>query len=111
MPAPTTPEGVSAVYGVEQLTFGPDYIIPKPFDPRLIVDVPLAVAKAAMESGVATRPLADLDAYRQSLSQRVFRSGLLMRPLFDLRPQRPAASRLHGRRGGARAARRAGRGR
>ncbi len=85
----TTPEGVSAVYGVEQLTFGPDYIIPKPFDPRLIVDVPLAVAKAAMESGVATRPLADLDAYRQSLSQRVFRSGLLMRPLFDLARSAP----------------------
>ncbi len=80
----TTPEGVSAVYGVEQLVFGPDYIIPKPFDPRLIVEVPLAVARAAMESGVATRPIADLHAYRQSLTQRAYRSGLMMRPLFDL---------------------------
>ena len=62
--------------------FGPNQIIPKPFDPRLIVELAPAVAKAAMESGVATRPIADFDAYRQQLSQFVFKSGLAMRPVF-----------------------------
>jgi malate dehydrogenase (oxaloacetate-decarboxylating)(NADP+) len=74
---------VAAAYGDTPLTFGPDYLIPKPFDPRLIVELAPAVAKAAMESGVATRPIADLDAYRQRLTQFVFRSGLLMKPVFD----------------------------
>jgi malate dehydrogenase (oxaloacetate-decarboxylating)(NADP+) len=63
--------------------FGPMQIIPKPFDPRLIVELAPAVAKAAMESGVATRPIADFDAYRQQLSQFVFKSGLVMRPVFE----------------------------
>ena len=63
--------------------FGPNQIIPKPFDPRLIVELAPAVAKAAMESGVATRPIADFDAYRQQLSQFVFKSGLAMRPVFE----------------------------
>jgi malate dehydrogenase (oxaloacetate-decarboxylating)(NADP+) len=79
----TTPEAVTKAYGLEELEFGPDYLIPKPFDPRLIVEIPPAVARAAMASGVATRPITDLAAYRQALSQRVFKSGLLMRPLFD----------------------------
>jgi malate dehydrogenase (oxaloacetate-decarboxylating)(NADP+) len=74
---------VAAAYGDAQLTFGPDYLIPKPFDPRLILQLAPAVAKAAMDSGVATRPIADFDAYRQRLSQFVFRSGLAMKPVFD----------------------------
>jgi malate dehydrogenase (oxaloacetate-decarboxylating)(NADP+) len=74
---------VAAAYGDTPLTFGPDYLIPKPFDPRLILELAPAVAKAAIESGVATRPIADFSAYRQLLSQFVFRSGLVMKPLFD----------------------------
>ncbi len=74
---------VAAAYGDTPLTFGPDYLIPKPFDPRLILQLAPAVAKAAMESGVATRPIADFAAYRQRLSQFVFRSGLAMKPVFD----------------------------
>ncbi len=74
---------VAAAYGDANLTFGPDYLIPKPFDPRLILELAPAVAKAAMASGVATRPIADLEAYRQRLGQFVFRSGLVMKPIFD----------------------------
>jgi malate dehydrogenase (oxaloacetate-decarboxylating)(NADP+) len=74
---------VAAAYGDTPLTFGRDYIIPKPFDPRLILQLAPAVAKAAMESGVATRPIEDFAAYRQRLTQFVFRSGLAMKPLFD----------------------------
>jgi malate dehydrogenase (oxaloacetate-decarboxylating)(NADP+) len=74
---------VAAAYGDTPLTFGPDYLIPKPFDPRLILEVAPAVAKAAMESGVATRPIKDFDAYRTTLSRFVFRSGLVMRPIFE----------------------------
>ena len=74
---------VAAAYGDTPLTFGPDYLIPKPFDPRLILELAPAVAKAAMESGVATRPIADFVLYRQRLTQFVFRSGLVMKPLFD----------------------------
>ncbi len=77
------PETVTAAYGVDELRFGPDYLIPKPFDTRLIVELPPAVAKAAMDTGVATRPLADPAAYRQRLSQRVIRSGLMMKPIFE----------------------------
>jgi malate dehydrogenase (oxaloacetate-decarboxylating)(NADP+) len=73
---------VDAAYGDLNLRFGPEYLIPKPFDPRLIVRVAPAVAKAAMESGVATRPIADLESYRQGLQQFVYHSGMLMRPLF-----------------------------
>ncbi|HEX4195132.1 MAG TPA: NADP-dependent malic enzyme, partial [Stellaceae bacterium] len=74
---------VAAAYGDEALTFGPDYLIPKPFDPRLILELAPAVAKAAMESGVATRPIEDFAAYQQRLTQFVFRSGLVMRPVFQ----------------------------
>jgi malate dehydrogenase (oxaloacetate-decarboxylating)(NADP+) len=74
---------VAAAYGDADLTFGPDYLIPKPFDPRLILELAPAVAKAAMASGVATRPITDLAAYRQRLGQFVFRSGLVMKPIFD----------------------------
>jgi malate dehydrogenase (oxaloacetate-decarboxylating)(NADP+) len=74
---------VTAAYGETILTFGRDYIIPKPFDPRLIVEIAPAVAKAAMDSGVATRPITDFPAYRDRLNEFVFRSGLLMRPIFE----------------------------
>src|SRR3954470_1903942 len=77
-----TSEQVALAYGIETISFGPEYIIPRPFDPRLIGRVAPAVAKAAMESGVATRPIADLAAYEQSLSQFVYHSGLIMKPLF-----------------------------
>lgn len=70
-------------YRDEKLTFGPDYLIPKPFDPRLIGVVAPAVAKAAMDTGVATRPLPDLDAYKRRLDGSVFRSTLIMRPVFE----------------------------
>ena len=79
----TTSAEAAAAYKGEQLSFGADYLIPKPFDPRLIGVVASAVAKAAMETGVATRPIADLDAYRQQLDGSVFRSALIMRPVFD----------------------------
>jgi len=74
---------VTRAYGGEVPSFGPDYLIPRPFDRRLLVAIAPAVAKAAMESGVATRPIADLKAYHDRLSQYVFRSGLLMKPMFD----------------------------
>ena len=70
-------------YGDRSLTFGPDYLIPQPFDPRLLVSVAPAVARAAMESGVATKPITDLRAYTEKLSQFVFRTTTLMKPLFD----------------------------
>src|SRR5512139_1603232 len=73
---------VSRAYGESDLRFGPDYLIPKPFDPRLIVQIAPAVAKAAMDSGVATRPIADFAAYREKLTQFVYHSGLLMKPIF-----------------------------
>src|SRR5256885_9450049 len=77
-----TSEQVALAYGIETISFGPDYIIPRPFDPRLIARVAPAVAQAAMDSGVATRPIADVEAYRQSLAQFVYQSGLIMKPLF-----------------------------
>jgi malate dehydrogenase (oxaloacetate-decarboxylating)(NADP+) len=76
-------EVVARAFGEHSGGFGPTQIIPKPFDPRLIVELAPAVAKAAMDSGVATRPIADFDAYRQQLSQFVFKSGLVMRPVFE----------------------------
>ena len=78
-----TSEQVAQAYGIESISFGPEYLIPKPFDPRLIARIAPAVAKAAMDSGVATRPLADLEAYRESLTQFVYHSGLIMKPLFS----------------------------
>jgi malate dehydrogenase (oxaloacetate-decarboxylating)(NADP+) len=79
----TTSAEAAAAYQGEQLTFGADYLIPKPFDPRLIGVVASAVAKSAIESGVAARPLEDLQAYREKLDQSVYRSALIMRPVFE----------------------------
>ncbi len=76
-------EEVANAYAGQDLVFGPDYLIPKPFDTRLILRIAPAVAKAAADSGVATRPLADLDAYRQHLQTFVTQTGLLMRPVFN----------------------------
>lgn len=73
---------VARVYNDETLEFGPEYIIPKPFDPRLVVELPMAVAQAAMDSGVATRPIEDFEAYRDRLRGYVFKSGQLMRPVY-----------------------------
>ncbi|MGQ0653358.1 MAG: NADP-dependent malic enzyme [Betaproteobacteria bacterium] len=84
-----TSEQVALAYGIESISFGPDYIIPRPFDPRLIARVAPAVAEAAMRSGVATRPKADLEAYRDSLAQFVYHSGLLMKPLFTAAKKAP----------------------
>jgi malate dehydrogenase (oxaloacetate-decarboxylating)(NADP+) len=84
-----TSEQVALAYGIESISFGPEYIIPRPFDPRLIARVAPAVAKAAMDSGVATRPRADLDAYRESLTQFVYHSGLIMKPLFTAAKAQP----------------------
>ena len=78
-----TSDVVSAAYGGDQLRFGPEYLIPKPFDPRLVSEIAPAVAKAAMDSGVATRPIADLDAYKEKLQQFVYRSAFVMKPVFD----------------------------
>jgi len=75
-------EIVAAAYDVSDLAFGPEYLIPKPFDPRLIVRIAPAVARAAMDSGVATRPIADMDAYVEQLQQFVYHSGAFMRPLY-----------------------------
>lgn len=74
---------VAAIYGDEHLEFGPNYMIPKPFDPRLIFELPVAVAKTAMETGVATRPITDWDAYRAKLTQFFYRSDAVMRPVFS----------------------------
>ena len=75
-------EIVAKAYGEQDLKFGPEYLIPKSFDPRLIARIAPAVAKAAMDSGVATRPIADFSAYHDFLSQFVYTSGLIMKPLF-----------------------------
>ncbi len=88
----TTSAEAAAAYQGEQLTFGADYLIPKPFDPRLVGVVSSAVARAAMDSGVATRPIEDLKAYRARLNQTVFKSALLMKPVFEA--ARAAARRI-----------------
>ena len=80
---------VQRAYGDQSQSFGADYLIPKPFDPRLIIEVSPAVAKAAMESGVATRPIADFDAYTDKLTQFVYRTGFVMKPIFDRARQNP----------------------
>ena len=79
----TTSAEAAAAYQGEQLTFGAEYLIPKPFDPRLVSVVSSAVAEAAMKTGVATRPLDDLEAYRRRLDGSVFKSALVMRPVFE----------------------------
>lgn len=74
---------VTAIYTREDLKFGPNYIIPKPFDPRLVTELPPAIAQAAMRTGVATRPLQNIEAYKQQLSEFVYRSSFMMKPIFS----------------------------
>ncbi len=81
---------VAKAYEGHSLEFGPDYLIPKPFDPRLIIKIAPAVAQAAMESGVATRPIKDMDAYREELGATVYRTGFVMRPVFAAAKAKPA---------------------
>lgn len=76
-------EVVTSAYGGNEVSFGADYVIPKPFDPRLIVRIAPAVAKAAMDSGVATRPITDWEAYKEKLTQFVYKTNLFMKPVFD----------------------------
>ena len=103
---------VAAAYGKQDIKFGPEYLIPPPFDPRLITTVAPAVAEAAMQSGVATRPLADVKAYRQSLERYVYTSGTVMQPVFQAAADQPTqAHRLCRGRGRPGAARGPGRGR
>ncbi|HEU4602344.1 MAG TPA: NADP-dependent malic enzyme, partial [Steroidobacteraceae bacterium] len=86
---------VASAYGIEDLHFGPEYLIPKPFDPRLIVHIAPAVAKAAMDSGVAGRPIADFETYRQQLQQFVYQSGTIMKPVYAAaRKAPPQRSRI-----------------
>jgi malate dehydrogenase (oxaloacetate-decarboxylating)(NADP+) len=81
---------VAKAYEGHSLEFGPDYLIPKPFDPRLIIKIAPAVAQAAMDSGVATRPIHDMDAYREELGTTVYRTGMVMRPVFAAAKSAPA---------------------
>ncbi len=90
-----TSDEVAAAYAGQELKFGPDYLIPKPFDARLILRIAPAVAQAAADSGVAERPIHDLEAYRQQLSRFVYQTGMVMRPVF-------AAAKSYARRGVAR---------
>ena len=80
---------VAKAYGGEDLSFGPEYLIPKPFDPRLIVKIAPAVAQAAMDSGVATRPIADMNAYREQMNSFVYHSGFIMKPVFAAAKKNP----------------------
>jgi malate dehydrogenase (oxaloacetate-decarboxylating)(NADP+) len=84
---------VASAYGASQPCFGPDYLIPRPFDPRLMLRIAPAVAQAAMDSGAATRPLADLDAYRAQLQEFVYHSGTFMKPIFSAARKTQAAGR------------------
>lgn len=83
------PPEVAAIYPNETMEFGPDYMIPKPFDPRLGVELPIAVAKAAMDSGVAMRPIKNWDAYREKLKQFHIQSSQVMQPLFSQAKKNP----------------------
>ena len=83
-------EEVAKAYEGHSLEFGPEYLIPKPFDPRLIIKIAPAVAQAAMDSGVATRPIADMDAYREQLGATVYRTGMVMRPVFAMAKSKQA---------------------
>ena len=82
---------VATTYGINNLTFGPEYLIPKPFDPRLMIKIAPAVAKAAEASGVAARPITDMQAYEDRLQQFVYHSGTFMKPLFQIAKSAPAA--------------------
>ncbi|WP_250500058.1 NADP-dependent malic enzyme [Caballeronia sp. GAWG1-5s-s] len=81
---------VAKAYEGHSLEFGPEYLIPKPFDPRLIIKIAPAVAQAAIDSGVATRPIQDMDAYRETLGATVYRTGMVMRPVFAAAKAAPA---------------------
>ncbi|MFP8778830.1 NADP-dependent malic enzyme [Hydrogenophaga sp. RWCD_12] len=85
-----TSDEVAAAYAGQELVFGPDYLIPKAFDTRLILKIAPAVAQAAADSGVATRPITDMDAYKESLSRFVTQTGILMRPIFNAAKSLPA---------------------
>ena len=80
---------VALAYGEQNLSFGPQYLIPRPFDPRLIGKVAPAVAQAAMDSGVATRPISDMQAYREKCEQFVYQSGFVMKPVFAAAKEAP----------------------
>ena len=84
---------VATTYGITNLCFGPEYIIPKPFDPRLMMMIAPAVAKAAEESGVAARPIKDMQAYRDRLQQFVYHSGTFMKPIFQIAKAAPAGKK------------------
>jgi len=84
---------VAATYGIANMSFGPEYIIPKPFDPRLMIKIAPAVAKAAEASGVASRPIQDMEAYIGRLQQFVYHSGTFMRPLFQIAKKAPAGKK------------------
>jgi malate dehydrogenase (oxaloacetate-decarboxylating)(NADP+) len=80
---------VATTYGITNLSFGPDYIIPMPFDPRLMIKIAMAVAKAAEEDGVAARPIKDMEAYADKMQQFVYRSGTFMKPIFSIAKATP----------------------
>ena len=82
---------VASTYGITNLSFGPEYLIPKPFDPRLMIKIAPAVAQAAADSGVASRPIADMDAYADKLQQFVYHSGTFMKPIFQVAKKAPSA--------------------
>ncbi len=86
-------EEVASAYAGKELTFGPDYLIPTPFDSRLILKIAPAVAKAAAESGVATRPIEDMEAYKETLSRFVYQTGMLMRPVINTAKALPDAQK------------------
>ena len=86
-------EEVASAYAGKELTFGPDYLIPTPFDSRLILKIAPAVAKAAAESGVATRPITDMEAYKEALSRFVYQTGMLMRPVVNAAKALPDAQK------------------
>ncbi len=86
-------EEVATAYAGKELVFGPDYLIPTPFDTRLIMRIAPAVAKAAEESGVATRPITDMDAYHEQLSRFVYQTGMIMRPVFSAAKAVPASAK------------------
>ncbi|QHE85082.1 NADP-dependent malic enzyme [Hydrogenophaga sp. BPS33] len=89
-----TSEEVASAYAGQDLSFGPDYLIPKPFDSRLILRIAPAVAQAAADSGVATRPITDMDAYRQQLGRFVYQTGILMQPIFNAAKALPKKARV-----------------
>jgi len=86
-------EEVANAYAGKELTFGPNYLIPTPFDSRLILKIAPAVAQAAVESGVATRPIADMEAYKEQLSRFIFQTGILMRPIMGAAKAVPDAQK------------------